>query len=608
MQGGARESPFFASGAGSIFRGGGAPDALRLLRPWSDGARVQSEPGGARFIFKAMIRDQLLDITEKAAQAAMDAGELPPVALPEVLIERPSRPEHGDYATSLPLRLARSARANPLDIARMVAGRIPAEGALSAVEVAPPGFINFRLSEAWLAGQVDEILAAGDAFGNVRVGDGQRVQVEFVSANPTGPLTAGNGRGAAIGSVLASVLAAAGYQVEREYLVNDAGTQTDVFGRTLLARYLQLLGKDVEIPADGYPGEYMIDIAKRIRDEARDAYADGDLDDPPAELVLRGVDIIVEEIEDDLRRLGVTYDVWFRERALYEDGTDHMYDRAMRTMREKGYLTEREGALWFTSSDLGEDKDNVVIRSTGKPTYFASDIAYHYDKFAMRGFDRVIDVWGADHQGHVSRMKAAVEAMGIDRSRLDILIYQLVSFRRGEELVRLSKRAGNIVLIRDVVDEVGADAARFFFLARSADSQMEFDLELAKRQSAENPVYYVQYAHARIAGILNNARERVGEFDDGDVSLLREAPELDLVRRMLQLPELVQLMARNLEPHHLPHYAQELATAFHVFYTECRVLSEDAALTKARLKLCSAAKVALARALGLMGVSAPERM
>jgi len=554
-----------------------------------------------------MIRDELTGMIEAAAQAAMDAGDLPQVVLPEIVIERPSRPEHGDYATNLPLRLARTARANPLDLAKTLAARITLSGAVSAAEAAAPGFINFRLSESWLAQQVDVITAAGPSFGNVPLGNGERVQVEFVSANPTGPLTAGNGRGAAIGSVLASVLEAAGYDVEREYLVNDAGTQTEVFGRTLLARYLQLFGNEIEIPADGYPGEYMIDLAKKLRDEFGDRFVGATIDAPPPELVLRGVDLIVERIEDDLLRLGVKYDKWYRERWVYQD--ENVYDAAMKALREKGYLVEKEGALWFASTELGEDKDNVVIRSTGRPTYFASDIAYHYDKFVTRGFDRVIDVWGADHQGHVSRMKAAVTALGVDPGRLDILIYQLVSFRRGDEVVRLSKRSGNIVLIRDIIEEVGADAARFFFLSRSADSQMEFDLELAKRQSSENPVYYVQYAHARIAALLENAAEKIGRWDDGDVSLLRHPAELELVRRMLQLPELIVLMAKTHEPHHLPHYAGELATAFHAFYTECRIIDADEiALSKARLKLAAAAKVVLARALTLMGMSTPERM
>ena len=555
-----------------------------------------------------MIRDDLAGMIEAAAQAAMDAGELPNVVLPELVIERPSKREHGDYSTNLAMRLARATKQAPPAIAKTIADRIPVGGAIAEVNVVvPPGFINIRLSEAWLAQQVEAITSAGQAFGNIALGNGQRVQVEFVSANPTGPLTAGNGRGAAIGSVLASVLEAAGYTVEREYLVNDAGTQTEVFGRTLVARYLQLYGKDVEIPADGYPGEYMIDVAKQVREEFGDKFTGATIEEPPSEMVLRGVDIIVERIQDDLLRLGVKYDTWFRERWVYQD--ENVYDASMKALRDQGFLVEKEGALWFASSELGEDKDNVVIRSTGRPTYFASDIAYHYDKFVTRKFDRVIDVWGADHQGHVSRMKAAVQALGVEPSRLDILIYQLVSFRRGEEVVRLSKRSGNIVLIRDVVEEVGADAARFFFLSRSADSQMEFDLELAKRQSAENPVYYVQYAHARIAGILANAKERLPSFEDGDVALLTHPAELELIRKMLQLPELVRQMADAMEPHHLPHYAGDLATEFHQFYTECRVLdAENEALSKARLKLCRAAKITLARALTLMGMSTPERM
>jgi len=553
-----------------------------------------------------MIRDDIRASIERAAQAAMDAGVLPQVVMPEIIVERPARPEHGDYASSLPMRLARAARAKPLEIAETIARHLEASAAIAAVEVAPPGFINFRLSETWLARQVDAIVESGARFGDIPLGGGQRVQVEFVSANPTGPLTAGNGRGAAIGSVLASVLEAAGFNVEREYLVNDAGTQTEVFGRTLLARYKQQLGQRIEIPEDAYPGEYMIELGARMKQEFGERFADAG--EPPAEMVLRGVDLMVEQIEQDLLKLGVRYDHWFRERWVYDDAERSAYETAMRALREKGFLAEKEGALWFTSSELGEDKDNVVVRSTGRPTYFASDIAYHYDKFFKRGFDRVINVWGADHQGHVSRMKAAVQALGIDPQRLEILIYQLVSFRRGSEVVRLSKRAGNIVLIRDVVDEVGADAARFFFLSRSADSQMEFDLELAKRQSAENPVYYVQYAHARIAGILANARQRIPSADDGDVSLLTHPMEMELVRKMLQLPELVHLMATELQPHHLPHYAQDLATSFHAFYTECRVLSDDIALSKARLKLCLAAKTVLARALTLMGIGTPERM
>jgi arginyl-tRNA synthetase len=555
------------------------------------------------------IRDELALAIQTAAEAAMAAGNVPQVPLPEIVVERPAKPEHGDFATNLPLRLGRAAKAAPLELAKSIAGRVSTGGMIASAEAAPPGFINFRLSEPWLRSQVEAITAAGASFGDVAMGGGRRVQVEFVSANPTGPLTAGNGRGAAIGSVLASVLEAAGYTVQREYLVNDAGTQTEVFGRTLMARYLQLLGKPADIPADGYPGEYMIDVATRIREESGDAYAGASIEEPPREMVLRGVDIIVEGIEQDLQRLGVRYDGWFRERSLYEGGDGSLYEIALRVLRDQGFLVEKEGALWFASSELGEDKDNVVVRSTGRPTYFASDIAYHYDKFKRRGFERVINVWGADHQGHVSRLKAAVLALGVDPKQLEVLIYQLVSFRRGEELVRLSKRSGNIVLIRDIVDEVGPDAARFFFLSRSSDSQMEFDLELAKRRSSENPVYYVQYAHARIAGIIKNAGERGFSSAGADIALLTHATELELIRKMLQLPDLVQHMAERSEPHHLPHYAQELATAFHQFYTECRVLDdENKALSSARLRLCEASRVALARALTLMGMSAPDEM
>lgn len=554
-----------------------------------------------------VIRQEIERLVGEAVRAAMESGAIAHVAPPDIVVERPQNPEHGDYATNVAMRLARAARAAPPEIARAVVRYLPPADAVAGVTVAPPGFINFRLSDDWLKRQVDVIREAGWRFAAIDVGGGKKTQVEFVSANPTGPLTAGNGRGAALGGALANVLEAAGYRVEREYLVNDAGTQTDVFGRTLAARYLQLFGKEIEVPPDGYPDEYMVDLARLVRDEFGDRFVGMDPESPPEEMVLRAVDEVVEWARRDLEAMGIAYDVWFRERSLYGDG-ENLHELTMRILRESGFLVEKEGAVWFASSQIGEDKDNVVIRSTGRPTYLASDIAYHYDKFVRRGFDRVINVWGADHQGHVSRLKAAVEALGVERERLDILIYQLVRFRRGAETVRLSKRRGQIITVRDVVDEVGADAAKFFFLSRSADSQLEFDLELAKRQSAENPVYYVQYAHARIAGILKHAAERVPSFEDGDLSLLGHPTELALIRKMLLLPELIETMARTLEPHHLPHYAQELATAFHAFYTECRVVSEDVALSKARLKLTDAARVALARTLGLMGVSAPERM
>jgi arginyl-tRNA synthetase len=556
-----------------------------------------------------MIKDEISALISDAVKRAQDAGDLPSVPVPDAPLERPKVPEHGDYATGLAMRLGRAARMAPLEIAGIIKRHIDTStltaGAISDIDVAPPGFINFRLSPGWLASQVREIASQGPAFGNVALGKGKKLQVEFVSANPVGPIHVGNGRGLALGDTLSRVLSAAGFEVQREYLVNDAGTQTQVFAETLYARYQQLFGREIDIPQGGYPGEYMITLAEGLK---RD-FGDKLLRDPgepyPPEIHDLGVQRMLEVIRADLEAIGVQYDNWFSERSVYENGT---YEKTMELLRERGFVAEREGAIWLVSSALGEEKDNVLVRSSGAPTYFASDIAYHYDKFVTRGFDRVINVWGADHQGHVPRMKAAVGALGVDPERLTIIIYQLVTLKRGTEIVKLSKRAGDIVTLRELVDEVGADAARFNFVGRAADSHMDFDIELAKQLSSENPVYYVQYAHARIAGILMQAKERGVQYSSGDVSLLTEEAELALIRKMLRLPELVESMATSLEPHQLPYYAMEIATAFHDFYEKCRVLTDDEALTKARLQLVSAAKVVLARALDLMGMSAPERM
>ncbi len=551
------------------------------------------------------MKHELERLISEAVRKAQRAGDLPAVGVADAPLERPQRLEHGDYASSLALRLARSARMSPLEVAGVIAKHVAVDQAVASVDVAPPGFVNFRLTPSWLTAQVDAILREGECFGDVPLGQGQSVQVEYVSANPVGPIHVGNGRGLALGDTLANVLAAAGYQVQREYLVNDAGTQTETFASTLYARYQQLFGRQVEIPEGGYPGEYMVRLAERLREEKGDSLLAPPGESYPAEAHDLGVERMMEVIKEELAAVGVRYDCWFSERSLYADSA---YEKALGHLREGGFVTEREGAVWFSSSELGDERDNVLVRSTGAPTYFASDVAYHYDKFLLRGFERVIDVWGADHQGHVPRMKAATASLGVDPERLAIIIYQLVTLKRGEEVVRLSKRAGEIVTLREVVDEVGADAVRFFFVSRAADSHMDFDIELAKRQSSENPVYYVQYAHARIAGILAHAAERIPSFDDGDVSLLTHESELALIRKMLQLPELVESVALSLEPHQLPYYATDLATAFHDFYEKCRVVSDDEALSKARLKLVAAAKLALARALKLIGVSAPERM
>jgi len=552
-----------------------------------------------------MIKHKLEGLLTQAASRAQERGRLPSVVLPQVTVEHPQNPEHGDYASSLPLKLARAAGVKPLAIAEEIAGLIAATPEIDSIKVASPGFINFTLSNSWLAKQVDEILLAGETYGNRNLGQGSRVQIEFVSVNPTGPLHVGHGRGAILGSTLAKVLTASGYSVEKEYYINDAGNQVDAFARSLYARYQQALGNEVEMPSDGYQGSYMIDLAKELIAEEGDRY----LKLPEAEAVARlaefGLNRVIKQIRQDLELLGVTFDVWFSEQSLYDNG---QYQRAMSILRDRGYIGDKEGATWFISTALGEDKDNVVVRGDGSPTYFAADIAYHYNKFIERKFDRVINIWGADHQGHVSRMKTVVGAFGIAPERLQVIISQLVTLRRGREQVRVSKRSGDIVTLREVVDEVGADACRFFFLARSADSQMDFDLELAKKQSVDNPVYYVQYAHARIASILRLAQERKINFQDGDVSLLTTGPELNLIRKMLLLPEIIELVNDNLEPHHLAYYAQVLAAVFHGFYTQCRVVSDDEALSKARLKLVAAAKLVLAKTLNLMGMTAPDKM
>jgi len=552
-----------------------------------------------------MLKRKLAELLRQAVTEMQQSGKLPSVTLPEAIIERPQNAEHGDYASSLPLKLARAARANPLTIANDIVGYLAPIPEVEQAVVAPPGFINFTLKSSWLASQVESILAAGDGFGDIELGEGKRIQIEFVSVNPTGPLHVGHGRGAILGSTLANVLAAAGYEVEKEYYINDAGSQIDAFRRSLHARYKQCLGLEAEVPEDGYLGNYMIDLAKEIVTEHGDKFLHLAEEEAVSLIGELGLEKIISQIRADLELLGVRFDVWFSERSLFANG---QYQEALSLLKQGGYISEKEGATWFVSTALGEDKDNVVIRSDGSPTYFATDIAYHYDKFVKRKFDTVINIWGADHMGHVSRMKAVVSALGIDPERLKVIISQMVTLRRGGEIVRVSKRSGDIITLRELVEEVGPDVCRFFFLSRSADSQMDFDLELAKKQSADNPVYYVQYAHARIASILRLARERGIAHADGDVSLLTTEPELALIRKMLLLPELVETIATTLEPHHLTYYAQDLATIFHSFYKQCRVISQNEALSKARLKLVEAAKIVLSRTLHLMGMSAPERM
>jgi len=551
------------------------------------------------------LRDLVKGRVLEALTRAQSEQLLPSVPIPDLLVERPQDTDRGDFASSAPLKLARMMHMDPMDIAQKIAAFITTENVISKVEIASPGFINITISSEWLQEQVNMILELGDAFGSTNSGNGKSIQVEYVSVNPTGPLHVGHARGAVLGSVLASVLDAAGYQVSREYYLNDAGNQIDLFHQSLFATYQQALGGGVEIPDNGYRGYYMVELGRKMAEDHGTKFLDMPNDLGAAALGSIGVDQMITNIKDDLEDLKVLFDVWFSETSLYND---KFYDTTMKILQDEGHITKREGATWFISSALGEDKDNVLIKSTGLPTYFASDAAYHYNKFVVRKFDRVIDIWGADHAGHISRVKAVIGALGLDPDRLDIIIGQMVSLKRGGETVKVSKRTGEMITLKELVEEVGSDACRFFFLARSADAQMDFDLELAVKESQDNPVYYLQYAYARLAGILRNADENKNDLNRGDVHLLSTQEELILIRHLLMLPEVVDSIAETMEPHHLPHYTMELATAFHSFYDRCRVISEDAALTSARLKLTKACRISFGRCLALMGINAPQRM
>ena len=557
-----------------------------------------------------LTRDLVGQLVRNALELAQADQALPPIPPIELRIERPKEREHGDYSCNVALRLASAVRMPPMEVAAAIAQRIMRTEPIAEVDVARPGFINVTLDADWQRGQLLSVIEAGDQWGRLDLGAGRRVQVEFVSANPTGPLQVGNGRGAVLGDALAAVLDAAGYEVEREYYVNDAGAQIRLFGRTLFARYQQQFGREVPLPEGGYQGAYMIDVARQLKQEAGGRWLESS-DDPPAELSDRGLQLMIEQIRNDLALLRVEFDHWQRESALYDGAEgESTYDVAMSRLREGSFVIEKEGAVWFRADDLGEDKDNVLIRSSGEPTYFASDVAYHYDKFLKRGFDTVIDVWGADHQGHVARTKSAVSAVGGDGEALEVLLYQLVHLRRGGERVRMSKRTGEIVTLRELIEEVGADAARFFMLQRSADAQMDFDLSAAaSADPRQNPASYVKYAHARCASVLRNAVEAGLAPSSDHLELLNEPQEAVLVGEILRLPELVADMADRREPHHLTYYAQSLAQAFTQFYDAHRiVVPDEPERSGARLTLTQASQAALASALRLIGVDAPHEM
>jgi len=544
----------------------------------------------------------------QALGSAIENGELPPTQVSDAAIERPQNTQHGDFASSLPLKLAREMKMSPMAIGKILSKYIPEQGIIGESQLAPPGFVNLRLDSKWLLSQIHQIRDLKNSFGNLYVEEKKKIQIEYVSANPTGRLHIAHARGAVIGSALAKLLKAAGHTVEEEYYLNDAGNQIDKFNKSLLTRYKQIAGLEIDLPEDAYPGEDIIDVAKSVWDDEGDRYLRLDEDEAEESIGTKGIPKMIDGIKEDLESLRIKFDEWFSETSLYTQGE---FETCMQLLNDKGFTTDRDGATWLESTKLGEDKDNVLIRTSGTPTYFASDIAYHYNKFDQRNFTEVIDVWGADHQGQIGRLRSALDALGIDSKKLKIIVVQMVRFKKGETSEKLSKRKGNVIPLIDLVNEIGADACRFLFLSRSNESQLEFDLDLAKKQSSENPVYYVQYGHARICSILRLAKERDIEFSDGDVSILGDPTELSLINKMLELPDVIETSVENLEAHHLPYYSMELATAFHTFYQNCRVVSSkksDLPTTKARLLLVDAARLVLGRCLNLMSMTAPDEM
>ncbi|MDD5747854.1 MAG: arginine--tRNA ligase [Actinomycetota bacterium] len=555
-----------------------------------------------------MSREKLSKIVDEAINKAAQEGKLPPFKPPRISLERPKRKEHGDWATNIAIKLASQLKMNPHAVAEIIASFVDApEDVLSSVEVAGQGFINFHLAPEFLREILFEIDERKEKFGSSGLGKGERVQIEFVSANPVGPLHIGHGRWAAFGDSLARVMEHAGYNVEREFYINDYGTQMRNFGESISARYLQLLKQKVEWPEGGYRGNYITEIAKRIISEHGESFKSLSDQERTNHFIEMEYPLMLESIKKTLDRVGVHFNAWTSERELYRSGE---VNETLSFLEEKEDAYRNEGALWLRTSRYGDEKDRVLIRSNGEPTYFASDIAYHRNKM-NRGFDRIIDIWGADHHGYVARMKAAMKAMGYDPEKLEVILGQLVKLYRGGEPVTMSKRTGDLITLDELLDEVGTDAARYFFLQRSNDSPLDFDIEFAKKESPENPVYYVQYAHARISSILRHAEEKGTDTERPsrrEVELLNSEPEMDLMRKLAELEELVEFCAEKRAPHRLTTYAEELASSFHVFYRDCRVVTEDAPLTRARLFLVECTREVLRIVLRLLGVSAPERM
>lgn len=549
---------------------------------------------------KSMIAEAIKPLLEGQENQAQIAVEL----------DIPKHAGHGDYATNIAMGLTRVLKRNPREIAsQILAGLNDSDGIIQKTEIASPGFINFFIKPTAWYGIIREILQEPDRYGRQNLGEGGKIQVEFVSANPTGPLHIGHGRGAAIGDVLANILQACGYDVQREYYINDAGNQMETLGRSLYYRYQQELGEEIEFPDNHYRGEYMRELARDLIREEGEKFRKAPLEEVVTFFTSYAGDHILAGIKDDLDVFGVHFDRWYSEREL------HSRDAIRKTieyLRERGYIYESEGAVWFRSTAFGDEKDRVVIRANGASTYFAADLAYHLDKFE-RGFQSVVDIWGADHHGYIDRMKAGVQALGQGKDDLRVVLVQLVNLLRGGQPVAMSTRGGEFVTLREVTDEVGKDATRFIFLTRRTDSPLDFDLEVAKAQSNDNPVFYVQYAHARLCSIFEVAGERGIKFDaheagDEKLNLLQVPQEFEIMKMLGEYPEMLSECAKSLEPHYIPYYLHQLVSLFHSYYHDNRILSDDPELTGARLCLAAAIRDVIRNALGLLGVVAPQKM
>jgi len=586
------------------------------------------------------LKHELEQLVLESLNTLHSDGLLPEPFAGEVQITHTRNKDHGDFACNVAMQLAKPARRNPREIAQAIIDQLPAHEALIKAEIAGPGFINFFIDPSAGRSIIARILVEGDQYGRSDIGQGKRVQVEFVSANPTGPLHVGHGRGAAYGATVADLLQAVGFEVHREYYVNDAGRQMDILGTSVWLRYLELAGEELTFPSNGYKGDYVWDIAATLHREHGDDYRhsvaevfEGVPADEPeggdkelhidalidsarrllGDIRYRyifdlGLNTILDNIRADLASFGINYDEWYSERGLTEKGS---VNKAIERLREAGHIYEKDGALWFRSSDFHDEKDRVVQRDNGQTTYFASDIAYHMEKLE-RGFDLIIDVWGADHHGYVPRVRSALRALGDDDSKLEVLLVQFANLYRDGEKVQMSTRSGSFVTLRELRQEVGADAARFFYVMRKCEQHLDFDLDLAKSQSADNPVYYIQYAHARIHSVMRQLSEKGYEYDkeqgEGSLDLLTEPHEEDLVNFLGRYPDVVEAAAMNREPHQLVHFLRDLANAFHTYYNAHQFIVEDNRLRNARLNLCLATRQVLTNGLGLLGVSAPEEM